>query len=97
MLTYYLRDMFSIMFDKNLNMTISKCFGNVMCLQGEEYSHIGYPCIGICIGLVNFILFLYFFFASGSKCELLPVLPYVYHENLNSAWFDAPERDSNFM
>ena len=34
MLTYSLTDIFSIMFDKNLNMTTFKCFGNVMYLQG---------------------------------------------------------------
>ena len=37
MLTYHLTDIFSIMFDKNLNMTTFKCFGNVMCLQGDHY------------------------------------------------------------
>ena len=35
MLTYYLTDIFSIMFNRNLNMTTFKCFGNVMCLQGS--------------------------------------------------------------
>ena len=36
MLTYHLRDIFSIMLERNLNMTILKCFENVMCLQGYE-------------------------------------------------------------
>ena len=36
MLTYHLTEIFSIMFDKNLNMTTFKCFGNVMCLQGSR-------------------------------------------------------------
>ena len=34
MLPYHFTNIFSIMLDKNLNMTTLKCFGNVMCLQG---------------------------------------------------------------
>ena len=35
MLPYYFTNIFSIMLDKNLNMTTLKCFGNVTCLQGR--------------------------------------------------------------
>ena len=34
MLTYHSTDIFSIMSERNLNMTILECFENVMCLQG---------------------------------------------------------------